>query len=241
MYKIKYTNFNQTGGVDNIRNHTIGANYQERVPERLTILKGMIGSVISSTNNFNEITRSQQEGANRRFRDKKMDELIQLSPTNDIQRQKLIETILWINKKYLESEDDRLAQQAASTNPNTNPAPPIPVPPAVTLPIPVPPAVAPPPSLTDKEENKLTEQQKEYVMAYMVAINEVSKLNNNAIMTPLLMDFFHKSGFEVNPIGYDLMKTRPSQTFAENDISILLTIGGYKLKSNSGNPIYSRF
>ena len=67
----------------------------------------------------------------------------------------------------------------------------------------------------------------------MVALSEVSKLNDNAIMTPQMMDFFHKSGFEVNPTGYDLMKTRPSQTFAESDLSLLLTIGGYKLKSNS--------
>ena len=75
----------------------------------------------------------------------------------------------------------------------------------------------------------------------MVVLNEVNKLNRNGIMTPQLMDFFHKSGFEVNPMGYDLMKTRPSQTFTENDLSLLLTTGGYKLKSNSGSPIYSRF
>ena len=79
------------------------------------------------------------------------------------------------------------------------------------------------------------------MLAYMVALSEVSKLNRNAIMTPQLRNIFDKSGFEVNLMGYDLMKTRPSQTFTENDLSLLLTIGGYKLKSNSGNPIYSRF
>jgi hypothetical protein len=103
-------------------------------------------------------------------------------------------------------------------------------------------AMAVPPSLTNKkDENKLNDQEKAYVKSYMVALAEVSKLNNNAIMTPQLIDFFHKSGFEVNPMGYDLMKTRPSQTFAENDISLLLTIAGYKLRSNYGTPIYSRF
>ena len=72
----------------------------------------------------------------------------------------------------------------------------------------------------------------------MVALSEVSKLNYNPIMTSQLRDFFHKSGFEVNPMGNDLIKRRPSQTFSEADLSLLLTIGGYKLKSKS---IYSRF
>ena len=132
-----------------------------------------------------------------------------------------IEAFLDINKQYVEAlETDETVATVSS----------------------VPPAVAAPPSLTNKkDENKLNDQEKAYVKSYMVALNEVSKLNNNAIMTPQLIDFFHKSGFEANPMGYDLMKTKTSQTFAENDISLLLTIGGYKLRSNYGTPIYSRF
>lgn len=156
-----------------------------------------------------------------KYKNKSLQELSNINPGTRTDRRKWISAVLSINKKYL----DEL---------NAAPA-------AATPPIPVPPAVAALPSIADKEENKLTEQQKGYIMAYMVALSEVSKLNSNAIMTPQLMDFFHKSGFEVNPMGYDLMKTRPSRTFAENDIALLLTIGGYKLKSNSGNPIYSRF
>ena len=72
----------------------------------------------------------------------------------------------------------------------------------------------------------------------MVALNEVSKLKVRPFMTPQLRDFFHKSGFEVNPMGNDLIKKRPSQTFSEDDLLLLLTIGGYKKKSES---VYSRF
>ena len=274
MYKIKYTYFNQTGGVNNIRNYTVEANFQDRVLAKLNILKGIIRTAIPTTNNFNEITRSSADGANRQFRDKKMNDLINLTPVGDGKKKKLIGTILWINKKYLEREEARLAQEAeaarlaaeaeaarlaqeaeaarlaaeAEAARLAEEARLVAEAEAARLAqeaeaarintgrIPVPPTVAAPPSLTDKEE--LTDQQKEYVKAYMVALNEVSKLNNNPIMTPQLMEFFHKSGFEVNPMGNDLIKRRPSQTFAESDLSLLLTIGGYKKKSES---VYSRF
>jgi hypothetical protein len=257
MYKIKYTNFNQTGGVNELRpykgfdsNDTVAGKIQNEnftydgesygptsaftftsLNDTVNALKQILNKyriTLNPVNNFDnvdilkdiraedniptELVLGDADTNFGSYKDKSLQELSNTTTGDNPDKRKWIRAVLNINRIYLEKLDDAAAAAAAA-----------------------------PPSLTDKEENKLTEQQKEYVRAYMVALSEVSKLNNNAIMTPQLMDFFHKSGFEVNPMGYDLMKTRPSQTFAENDISLLLTIGGYKLKSNSGNPIYSRF
>lgn len=263
MYKIKYTHFNQTGGVNELKPYRDfdgtkkikGENFtyngvsfgQPADANKFTSLKNTVDALIdiliqyritlSPINNFDLVdilkdikaeddipteTPGTADSNYGNYKDKSLQELSNTStfPNGNSDRRKWIKAVLNINRIYLEKLD---AAAAA-------PAPVI---------IPVPPTVAAPPSLTNKkDENKLTDQQKAYVKAYMVALSEVSKLNRNPIMTPQLMDFFHKSGFEVNPMGNDLIKRRPSQTFAESDLSLLLTIGGYKKKSES---VYSRF
>ena len=267
MYKISYTNFNQTGGVNELRQYVGYDNNPGKLQNESFNYNGesfgqltdrfKFNSLINTVNALKDIllkykitldpitsfdlvdtlkdikaedevlitgTADSNYGS---YKDKSLEQLVNMNPLNKNDRRKWIKAVLNINRIYLEKIDaaaDAAAADAAAAAAAAGAA-----------------AVAAPPILTDKEENKLTDEQKEYVREYMVAINEVNKLNINAIMTPQLMDFFHKSGFEVNPMGYDLMKTRPSQTFAESDLLFLLTIGGYKLKSNSSSPIYSRF
>jgi hypothetical protein len=257
MYKITYTKFNQTGGVnklkpyrdfDGIQNEkftyngvsfgqTADTNKFTSVEKTVKALKYILLKYRITLNPINDFdlvdilkdikaqddipieTPGTADANYGNYKDKSLQELFNINTfVNNADRRKWIKAVLNINRIYLEKLD---AAAAAAQ-------------------IPVPSAVTNPPSLTDKND-ELNDLQKEYVRAYMVALNEVSKLNNNAIMTPQLRDFFHKSGFEVNPMGYDLMKTRPSQTFSEVDLSLLLNIGGYKLKSNSGSPVYSRF
>ena len=273
MYKIKYTHFNQTGGVNELKPYKAwkhltdglkgeilninGANIKfentnnpytsttKPVEQLRTLIENYettvlvpLGKTLADAKHISTIKSSLGSTSGNTglppappslsgfstYDDRTIKELIDISkdPSGEGVNSKnkatyWIEAFLDINKQYVEAlETDAVA--AASY---------------------VPTPVAVPPSLTNKKDgNKLNDQQKEYVKAYMVALSEVSKLNRNPIMTPQLMDFFHKSGFEVNPMGNDLIKRRPSQTFAESDLSLLLTIGGYKKKSES---VYSRF
>ena len=266
MYKISYTNFNQIGGVSELKpyrdfdgtkniqdeNFTYNAKSYGKPTDRnqFNSLKNTVNALkyilitfrisISATSldlvdilkdikAHDDIPTETPGTADANYGDYKDKSLQELSitkkfPNGNPDRRKWIKAVLNINRIYLE----KLAAAAAAAS--------------VPVSIPVPSAVAAPPSLTNKkDENKLNDQEKAYVKAYMVALNEVSKLNDNAIMTPQLMDFFNKSGFEVNPMGYDMIKTKQSNTFSESDLLLLLTIGGYKLKSNTGNPVYSRF
>ena len=50
-----------------------------------------------------------------------------------------------------------------------------------------------PSSLTDKTNNMLNDQEITYLKTYLIALNEVYKLNRTGIMTPNLMDFFYKN------------------------------------------------
>lgn len=259
MYKIIYTKFNQTGGVnelkpyihfDSIQNEKFTYNGvsigQPGDANKFTSIKNTVSALkyillkyritLNPINDFDLVdilkdikaqddipieTPGTADANYGNYKDKSLQELFKINTfVDNADRRKWIKAVLNINRIYLEKLDAAAAAAAAQIS--------------------VPSAVTNPPSLTDKND-ELNDLQKEYVRAYMVALNEVSKLNNNAIMTPQLRDFFHKSGFEVNPMGYDLMKTRPSQTFSEVDLSLLLNIGGYKLKSNSGSPVYSRF
>ena len=60
-------------------------------------------------------------------------------------------------------------------------------------------------------------------------------------MTPEIMTFFKQNGFEISPMGYDLLKVNNNQTISSEDLSIILSAAGYKSKFVNGVSIYSRF
>ena len=249
MYKISYTNFNQTGGVSSWNNIDLSKSRREIVNDltnQYTITPGTKHPKRVIINMYNELEKwfkSNPEDA-KIFKSFKAQSIDKDNKQIESNYDELIDNFNYIIQNRLLEPSGTIANHTgitASMSLNNQ---------KIWRKIYIRAYLIPTLNLNrmylnsisqQKNENKLNDQQKEYVKAYVVALSEVSKLNDNAIMTPQMMDFFNKSGFEVNPMGHDLMKTRPSQTFSESDLSLLLTIGGYKLKSNTGNPVYSRF
>ncbi len=80
-----------------------------------------------------------------------------------------------------------------------------------------------------------------YAKLFLRTINVCAKFNKTNIMTPEIMTFFKQNGFEISPMGYDLLKVNKNQIVANEDLSIILSAAGYKSKFVNGVSIYSRF